>query len=104
MCNRSPTRTSRAAWDDCPLDRILPSSQARAANARVLKNLAARSHLSIRTLVMIHFPEGSTFLLGIRCAAPNAIYPEVGYGFAAPSDSRWIASTARSPASSECEG
>src|SRR5208337_3276832 len=78
-CNRSPTRTSRAALAGCPLERILPSSQARAANARVLKNLAAQSHLSILTLVMIHFPEASTFLLRIRSAVPNAIYLKVDY-------------------------
>src|SRR5208337_4005748 len=78
-CNRSPTRTSRAALAGCPLERILPSSQARAANARVLKNLAAQSHLSIRTLVMIHFPEESGFFGGMRSAAPNAIYPKVSY-------------------------
>src|SRR5690242_14821754 len=45
----SPIRTSRAGLAGCPLDCIRPSSQARAASARVLKNLAAQSHLSIRT-------------------------------------------------------
>ena len=54
--NMSPIRTSRAALAGCWLDRILPSSQARAASARVLKNLAAQSHLSILTLAMIYFP------------------------------------------------
>src|SRR5215470_4790496 len=38
-----------------------PSSQARAAKARVLKNLAAQSHLSIRTEVMIYSPTDSVF-------------------------------------------
>src|ERR1700682_160137 len=45
-------RTSRAGFAGWPLDSILPRSQARAACARVLKNLAAQSHLSIRTEVM----------------------------------------------------
>src|SRR6516162_5529572 len=48
-------RTSRAALAACPLDWILPSSQARAASARVLKNRAAQSHLSIRTEGMLCF-------------------------------------------------
>src|SRR5277367_2597483 len=48
----SAIRTSRAALAGCPLDRILPSSHARAASDRVLKNLAAQSHLSIRTEAM----------------------------------------------------
>src|ERR1039458_8282153 len=52
MRNRSPTRTSRAAFAICPLDKILPSSQARFASGRVLKNLAAHSQMSIRTPVM----------------------------------------------------
>jgi hypothetical protein len=37
------------------LDSILPSSHARAASERVLKNRAAQSHLSILTRVMISF-------------------------------------------------
>src|ERR1700722_1431821 len=45
----SPTWTSRAALAGCPLDTILPSSQAWAASERVLKNLAAHSHSSILT-------------------------------------------------------
>jgi hypothetical protein len=49
----SPIRTSRAGLAGCPFERILPKSQARAAKARVLKNLAAQSHLSIRTEVML---------------------------------------------------
>src|SRR5882762_11651070 len=48
----SPIRTSRAALAGCPLDWILPSTQARAAHARVLKNLAAHSHLSILMLAI----------------------------------------------------
>jgi hypothetical protein len=44
-----------AGW---PLDWILPSSQDRAAKERVLKNLAAQSHLSMRTVVMIYSPTG----------------------------------------------
>src|ERR1700722_2010285 len=51
----SPIRTSRAALAGWPLDWIRPSSQARAASDRVLKNLAAHNHLSIRTEVIIHF-------------------------------------------------
>src|ERR1051326_1603271 len=51
----SPTRTSRAGLAGCPLDWIRPSSQALAASARVLKNLAAQSHLSIRTELMLSF-------------------------------------------------
>lgn len=38
---------SRAAFTTCPLHSILPSSQARVARARVLKNRAAHNHLSI---------------------------------------------------------
>ena len=45
--------SSRAALAPCPLDRILPSSHARAASARVLTNRAAQSHLSILTRVKI---------------------------------------------------
>jgi hypothetical protein len=52
MRNRSPTRTSRAAFAICPLDKILPNSQARFASGRVLKNLAAHNQMSIRTPVM----------------------------------------------------
>jgi hypothetical protein len=37
----------------CPLDPILPSSHARAASARVLKNRVAQSHLSILMRAMI---------------------------------------------------
>src|SRR5207245_857131 len=54
-CNRSPTRTSREALACCPLDTILPSSQARRASARVLKNRAAQSHLSVLRRAMIPF-------------------------------------------------
>src|ERR1035441_6777512 len=43
----SPARTSRAGLAVCPLDSIRPSSQARDASDRVLKNRAAQSHLSI---------------------------------------------------------
>ena len=42
-------RTSREALASCPLDAILPSSHARAASERLLKNRAAQSHLSILT-------------------------------------------------------
>src|SRR5438270_7329267 len=42
-------RTSRAGLASCPLDWTRPSSQARAARARVLKNRPAQSHLSMRT-------------------------------------------------------
>src|SRR5256885_9332390 len=52
----SPIRTSRAGLAGCPFDCIRPSSEALAASARVLKNLAAQSHLSIRTELIIHFP------------------------------------------------
>src|ERR1017187_640487 len=51
----SPARTSREALAGCPLDPILPSSHACAASARVLKNRAAQSHLSILTRVIIPF-------------------------------------------------
>ena len=54
-CNMSFTWTSRAGLANCPLDRILPSSHARADKARVLKNLAAHSHLSILTPVINPF-------------------------------------------------
>src|ERR1022692_4714190 len=50
---RSPARISRAGLAGCPLASILPSSHARAASERVLKNRAAQSHLSILTPVMI---------------------------------------------------
>ena|SRR5271155_240438 len=63
-CNTSPTRTSREALAGWPLDRILPSSHALAASERVLKNLAALSHSSIRTQVMIH-----SHINGVRPAA-----------------------------------
>src|SRR5579864_387414 len=53
----SPAWTSRDGLTGCPLDSILPSSQARAARERVLKNRAAQSHLSILTLVMILLPD-----------------------------------------------
>ena len=46
--------TSRAGLTGCLLEWILPSSQARAARVRVLKNRAAQSHLSIRTPGMIY--------------------------------------------------
>src|SRR5262245_51325274 len=49
----SPMRTSREGFACWPFDEILPSSQARAASERVLKNRAAQSHLSILT-GMIH--------------------------------------------------
>jgi hypothetical protein len=39
------------------LDSILPSSQARLAKARVLKNLAAHSQMSMRTLVKVFSTE-----------------------------------------------
>ena len=52
---RSPTRTSRAAFAVCPLLVIRPRPQARAANARVLKNRAAHSHLSVRKESTLHF-------------------------------------------------
>ena len=55
-CKRSPTRTSRAALATTPFDSALPNSQALAASARVLKNLAAQSHLSIRTESILHLP------------------------------------------------
>jgi hypothetical protein len=50
----------------CPFDKILPSSQARFAKGRVLKNLAAQSHVSIRTPVIDLFsykPRSETLLL-----------------------------------------
>src|SRR6266567_5864004 len=47
-----PIFTSRAGLVGCPSQSTLPSSQARPASALVLKNLAAQSHLSIRTEVM----------------------------------------------------
>src|SRR5690242_20180429 len=52
ICNRSPTRTSRDGLAFVPLLSILPSSQARAASDRVLKNRAAHNHLSILTPVI----------------------------------------------------
>src|SRR5579864_455271 len=61
MCTRSPARTSRAGLAGCWLDSILPSSQARAAKARVLKNLAAHSHLSMRTFVVAIFDPATFF-------------------------------------------
>lgn len=48
--NASLTRTSRAGLAAWPLDGTLPNSQARDSKAQVLKNLAAQSHLSLRTL------------------------------------------------------
>src|SRR2546423_10867972 len=51
----SPIRTSRAGLAGSPLDWIRPSSQALAASARVLKNLADQSHLSIRTELIPSF-------------------------------------------------
>ena len=52
---KSPHRTSRAAFAGCSLLVIRPSPQARAANARVLKNRAAHNHLSMRTESTLHF-------------------------------------------------
>src|SRR5438045_2854865 len=49
MRSMSPTLTSRAGFAVTPFDSMRPSSQARAASARVLKNRAAQSHLSMRT-------------------------------------------------------
>jgi len=48
-CSMSPMRTSREAWQAGPLDLDLPRSQAFAGRDRVLKNLAAKGHLSILT-------------------------------------------------------
>src|ERR1041385_2855923 len=45
----SPTWTSRAGLAGCRLDWSRPSSHAREASERVLKNRAAQSHLSMRT-------------------------------------------------------
>jgi hypothetical protein len=62
----SPIFTSRAGLAGCPLDWILPSSQARVASERVLKNLAAHSHLSMRTEVIRPFSykkQGCAFAL-----------------------------------------
>ena len=64
--NMSPIRTSRAGFADCSLDSILPSSHARAASARVLKNLAAQSHLSILTRFIN--------LLSVRSVRGTGIY------------------------------
>src|SRR5262249_6345447 len=47
-----PTRTSRDGLILCPLESTLPRSQARDARDRVLKNLAAQSHLSMRRPVI----------------------------------------------------
>lgn len=47
--NRSPAFTSRAAFAVTPFDSTRPSSHAFTASARVLKNRAAHSHLSILT-------------------------------------------------------
>ena len=71
---------------------MLPSPQARAANARVLKNLAAQSQLSIRTEVMIYFPIGMGFQWGIVVAKFEAI-PQSGEG--------GLPRTASSPAASQ---
>src|SRR5215475_2633732 len=54
-CSMSPAWTSREGLANCPLDWILPRSQARDARERVLKKRAAQSHLSIRTEVMALF-------------------------------------------------
>src|SRR5882757_4544832 len=51
MWRRSPVWTSREGLASWPLATMRPSSQARAASARVLKKRAAQSHLSIRTLL-----------------------------------------------------
>src|SRR6185437_618934 len=45
----SPIFTSRAGLASVPCERMRPRSHAFAASARVLKNRAAHSHLSIRT-------------------------------------------------------
>src|SRR5882672_9445089 len=66
----SPTRTSRAALAGWPLDWILPRSQAREARDRVLKNLAAQSHLSIRTEGMSYFATGMRFWEGVQRKVP----------------------------------
>ena len=55
MRNISPTWTSRAGLARTPPESILPSSQARSASERVLKNRAAQSHLSIRTRSTVPF-------------------------------------------------
>src|ERR1700743_619703 len=55
-------RTSREGLANCPLDAILPSSQARTASARVLKNLAAQSHLSMRTEAIYRFSYTAGYL------------------------------------------
>src|SRR5882672_9316032 len=60
-----------------------PRSQARAAMARVLKNLAAQSHLSIRTEGMVLFSYKSGFerlLLGryfLRCRFLGRCLPSI---------------------------
>src|ERR1700733_4235026 len=59
-CNMSPARTGRALLAGCPCEITRPRSHAREASARVLKNPAAQSHLSIRTSVMPY-----SLLLGI---------------------------------------
>jgi hypothetical protein len=54
MRSMSPIRTSREGLARFSFDSILPMSHASEAKARVLKNLATQSHLSIRTESMIH--------------------------------------------------
>src|SRR5436305_8604314 len=51
-CSMSPGRTSREGFTGCPLHSTLPNSHAFDASARVLKNRAAQSHLSILTRVI----------------------------------------------------
>src|SRR5579862_5967473 len=53
MRSISPMRTSRAGFMTCPFDWIRPSSQAFLAMVLVLKNRAAQSQESIRTLVRV---------------------------------------------------
>ena len=67
----------RAAWAGWPLERILPSSQALEANARVLKNRAAQSHLSKRTEVTDLFATSVAMAVNFLLSAENlAPFPE----------------------------
>ena len=52
------------------MDSIRPNSQARAASDRVLKNLAAHSHLSIRTPVIIPFSSRTPVCGAAHASAP----------------------------------
>src|SRR5579862_4003557 len=72
-CSMSPMRMSREGFTDCPSHSTRPSSQAREAIERVLKNRAAQSHLSILMPVIClnwHTGEaGDGQCVGLRCDA-----------------------------------